>query len=113
MMRACLTLLATAGMATTVLGQENAAVTEPAAKESTRSTSISSQSAGPRIEVVFVLDTTGSMSGLIEGAKQKIWSIANAMASASMSGATTHVIRSTCAAWKRGHSAWPTWAKRG
>ncbi len=31
----------------------------------------------PRIEVVFVLDTTGSMSGLIEGAKQKIWSIAN------------------------------------
>lgn len=36
----------------------------------------------PRIEVVFVLDTTGSMSGLIEGAKQKIWSIANAMATA-------------------------------
>ncbi len=36
---------------------------------------------GPRIEVAFVLDTTGSMSGLIEGAKQKIWSIANEMAS--------------------------------
>ncbi|MEN8183036.1 MAG: hypothetical protein ABFS46_10935, partial [Myxococcota bacterium] len=34
-----------------------------------------------RIEVVFVLDTTGSMSGLIEGAKQKIWSIANQLAS--------------------------------
>lgn len=33
----------------------------------------------PTIEVVFVLDTTGSMGGLIEGAKQKIWSIANAM----------------------------------
>jgi len=31
----------------------------------------------PRIEVCFVLDTTGSMSGLIDGAKQKIWSIAN------------------------------------
>jgi len=29
-----------------------------------------------------VLDTTGSMSGLIEGAKQKIWSIANQLASA-------------------------------
>jgi hypothetical protein len=28
-------------------------------------------------EVVFVLDTTGSMSGLIEGAKQKIWAIAS------------------------------------
>lgn len=35
-----------------------------------------------RIEVVFVLDTTGSMSGLIEGAKQKIWSIANQIATA-------------------------------
>ena len=29
------------------------------------------------IEVCFVLDTTGSMGGLIEGAKQKIWSVAN------------------------------------
>ncbi|MCA9288829.1 MAG: VWA domain-containing protein [Phycisphaerales bacterium] len=34
----------------------------------------------PRVEVVFVLDTTGSMGGLIEGAKQTIWSIANAIA---------------------------------
>ncbi|MBI4879679.1 MAG: VWA domain-containing protein [Planctomycetes bacterium] len=33
-----------------------------------------------RIEVAFVLDTTGSMSGLIEGAKAKIWSIANRIA---------------------------------
>jgi hypothetical protein len=39
------------------------------------------QSTG-RIEVAFVLDTTGSMGGLIEGAKQKIWAIANQMASA-------------------------------
>ncbi|MCY1012914.1 VWA domain-containing protein [Nannocystis pusilla] len=37
--------------------------------------------ARPRIDVVFVLDTTGSMSGLIEGAKQKIWAIANRLAS--------------------------------
>ncbi|MBT8428726.1 MAG: hypothetical protein KJN79_02330 [Gammaproteobacteria bacterium] len=35
-----------------------------------------------KIEVVFVLDTTGSMSGLIEAAKEKIWSIATTMASA-------------------------------
>ena len=35
-----------------------------------------------RIDAVFVLDTTGSMSGLIEGAKQKIWSIASAMSDA-------------------------------
>jgi len=34
------------------------------------------------IEVVFVLDTTGSMSGLIEAAKEKIWSIASSMAQA-------------------------------
>jgi len=31
------------------------------------------------VEVAFVLDSTGSMGGLIEGAKQKIWSIANAL----------------------------------
>jgi Mg-chelatase subunit ChlD len=31
----------------------------------------------PTIELVFVIDTTGSMGGLIEGAKQKIWSIVN------------------------------------
>ena len=28
------------------------------------------------VEVAFVLDTTGSMANLIEGAKRKIWSIA-------------------------------------
>jgi uncharacterized protein YegL len=33
-----------------------------------------------RIEVAFVLDTTGSMSGLLEGAKATIWSIANQLA---------------------------------
>ncbi len=38
--------------------------------------------AAPKIEVVFVLDTTGSMSGLIQAAKDKIWSIASTMASA-------------------------------
>ena len=35
-----------------------------------------------RIEVVFILDTTSSMSGLIRAAKEKIWSIASTMASA-------------------------------
>ena len=35
----------------------------------------------PRIEVCFVLDTTGSMGGLIAGAKQKIWAMANMMIS--------------------------------
>src|SRR5882672_8079298 len=32
--------------------------------------------AAPRVEVAFVLDTTGSMGGLIEGAKRRIWAIA-------------------------------------
>lgn len=36
----------------------------------------------PVVDVVFVLDTTGSMSGLIQTAKEKIWSIASTMASA-------------------------------
>lgn len=30
----------------------------------------------PRVEVAFVLDTTGSMGGLIEGAKRRIWEVA-------------------------------------
>src|SRR5438309_8969162 len=38
------------------------------------------QSAAPKVEVVFVLDTTGSMGGLIDAAKQKIWSISNQIA---------------------------------
>ena len=36
----------------------------------------------PQIEVVFVLDTTSSMSGMIQAAKENIWSIASTMASA-------------------------------
>lgn len=35
---------------------------------------------GPRVEVTFVVDTTQSMTQLIEGAKQKIWTIARHMA---------------------------------
>lgn len=35
-----------------------------------------------KIELVFALDTTGSMSGLINAAKEKIWSIATNMAQA-------------------------------
>ena len=55
------------------------AASAPALDKSEKS---SAKAAQPRIEVCFVLDTTGSMSGLIEGAKQKIWSIANEMVSA-------------------------------
>lgn len=34
-------------------------------------------SAEKTLEMVFVLDTTGSMGGLIEGAKQRIWGVIN------------------------------------
>jgi Mg-chelatase subunit ChlD len=37
--------------------------------------------ARPEVEVVFCLDTTGSMGGLIKAAKQKIWAISNQIAS--------------------------------
>lgn len=37
---------------------------------------VASMNERPRVEVTFVLDTTGSMGGLIEGAKRRIWSIA-------------------------------------
>ncbi len=36
----------------------------------------------PHIQVVFALDATGSMSGLIQTAKEKIWSIAGSLAQA-------------------------------
>jgi Mg-chelatase subunit ChlD len=37
--------------------------------------------ARPEVEVVFCLDTTGSMSGLIDAAKKKIWAISTQIAS--------------------------------
>ena len=40
---------------------------------------LSAAVAKPAVEVAFVLDTTGSMGGLIDGAKRKIWSIATAI----------------------------------
>ena len=43
------------------------------------SAAFSAAVARPTVEVAFVLDTTGSMGGLIEGAKRKIWSIATAI----------------------------------
>ncbi|GAB4190895.1 MAG: hypothetical protein Tsb002_19100 [Wenzhouxiangellaceae bacterium] len=36
----------------------------------------------PLIDVVFVLDTTSSMGGLIQAAKEKIWAVASTMANA-------------------------------
>ena len=52
---------------------------EPAPAAAKSATVAVAASAKPKVEVVFVLDSTGSMGGLIEGAKQKIWSIANSI----------------------------------
>ncbi|MBX3377798.1 MAG: VWA domain-containing protein [Phycisphaeraceae bacterium] len=77
MKRALLSLVLVAGLGAPTFAQDTAAAAStPATRQP------DTQSPQARIEVVFVLDTTGSMSGLIEGAKQKIWSIANAMATA-------------------------------
>ncbi|MGL5168139.1 MAG: vWA domain-containing protein [Afipia sp.] len=43
------------------------------------SAALSRAEAKPTVEVAFVLDTTGSMGGLLEGAKRKIWSIATSV----------------------------------
>ena len=56
---------------------EEAAKTDPAPAADPKPADAKTGRPGPvDAEVVFVLDTTGSMSGLIEGAKQKIWSLA-------------------------------------
>lgn len=58
-----------AALAAAALTLPTVAAPQPAAKK-------------PKVEVVFCLDTTGSMGGLIEGAKNKIWSICNQIAGA-------------------------------
>jgi Mg-chelatase subunit ChlD len=55
---------------------------EKARSAATTNVLTNTENSRPVIEAVFVLDTTGSMSGLIEAAKEKIWSIASTMATA-------------------------------
>ncbi len=82
------TLLMTAGLATALIcAQESQAKPEgvPVPEQKLRVFDGARKETGidkpkvakPNVEVVFCLDTTGSMGGLIEGAKQKIWSISN------------------------------------
>jgi Mg-chelatase subunit ChlD len=68
-----LSLSAAAFVALPVLADEPAAKVAPA-KEAPAKVE------RPRVEVVFCVDTTGSMAGLINAAKQKIWSISNQIA---------------------------------
>jgi Mg-chelatase subunit ChlD len=66
------------GMATATIGVCQTASLKPVKVKSTVKVSDLPKSNNKKtLEMVFVLDTTGSMGGLIEGAKQKIWSIVN------------------------------------
>jgi len=49
----------------------------PASISTQKSDSDPAINSAATVELVFVLDTTGSMGGLLEGAKTKIWSIVN------------------------------------
>ncbi|MBJ6761051.1 VWA domain-containing protein [Myxococcaceae bacterium JPH2] len=58
--------------------ESRAPIADPKPKpEVSQMDSRQAQAPRPEIEVAFVLDTTGSMGGLLEGAKQKIFSIAS------------------------------------
>ena len=48
-------------------------------KENPKHETVTTTTVKPVIEAVFVLDTTSSMSDLIQGAKDKIWSIASTL----------------------------------
>jgi Mg-chelatase subunit ChlD len=58
----------------------------------------------PVVEVVFVLDTTGSMTGMIEGAKAKIWQISSHI----ISGQPTPEVRIGLVAYRDKHDAYVT-----
>jgi len=62
------------------IGTSNAAPPHPVAGNQHPGAVLTSDR--PKVVDVFVLDTTGSMGGLIQAAKEKIWSIATTMAQA-------------------------------
>lgn len=66
---ACGLLIGYGSLATPAFAEDNAAPPKQEEKQP-----------APKVDLVFVLDTTGSMGGLLEGAKRKIWSIANEVA---------------------------------
>jgi Mg-chelatase subunit ChlD len=75
-----LLVAATVGVAAAKTATERGVAPPPPPAGAAPAASPGTQLVRPRIEAVFVLDTTGSMGGLLEGAKQKIWSIANQLA---------------------------------
>jgi len=82
-----LTLFAATGIAVAVLPAVTTVASTPApdVPDTVEFNNDPVLSSAPVIDAVFVLDTTSSMSGLIETAKEKIWAIASTMASAQQS----------------------------
>ena len=77
--------LAVATGATLILLDGNLSATpviETKPTEKTKHLDVHNPAKASKIDLVFVLDTTGSMGGLIKGAKEKIWSIVNTMSQA-------------------------------
>jgi Mg-chelatase subunit ChlD len=70
-----LVLLVAAFCAAAVFAQKRPAAPSPKKVSETKTTVQTAKR--DALEMVFVLDTTGSMGGLIEGAKQRIWGIVN------------------------------------
>lgn len=64
-----------------VYAQKNNNTSEPTPQQQLyeQQSSQNSSNERPHIQVVFALDATGSMSGLIKAAKEKIWSIAGSL----------------------------------
>ena len=65
--------------ATVLFSLAPALLPRTACAEGTKSSSVVKPAKRPLVEMVFVLDTTGSMGGLLDGAKTKIWEIVNAV----------------------------------
>jgi hypothetical protein len=72
----------TAGIACYPLMKDGGTALPPRVKTTGTPPPVVAKQARPKIEVVFALDTTGSMGGLIQAAKEKIWSVATTMAQA-------------------------------
>lgn len=82
MKRTILAALATAIAFTAISAQRTTSTRTTTTTTTTRTTTtvtkpIYTTDNRDTLEMVFVLDTTGSMGGLIEGAKQRIWGIIN------------------------------------
>ncbi len=60
----------------------------PSAQSSQRGSSVSPQRghSGPRIQLAILLDTSGSMDGLIDQARSRLWKIVNELATAKKNG---------------------------